>query len=452
MSESQDRGEGAGRRRLMVFHALLVGLAAGGVAVAFRYLLFALDLFREAFFAWSHQFGTWGLVFPLAYSIGGATAGVWLVRRFAPEARGSGIPHLKGVLNGTHLLRWRRVLGVKFAGGLLAIGAGLALGREGPTVQLGGATGEALAIGLKLPPERRRTLIAAGAGAGLAAAFNAPWAGLLFVLEEFQRDFRPIVLVAAFLASLLGDLLSRCVFGQGPIYDSGSSQGPAPLGTLPVFVLIGGVSGLFSWVFHRGLMRTVEGCSKLSGRDATRFTILVGLLVGLAGWYTPIAIGSGHALTTAVLAEHVALRAVPFWFIWRLALTLASYGTGAAGGIFAPMLALGALIGAGVGGMVRHVFPEMNCAPDAFVVAGMAATLTAIVRAPLTALGLTLEMTGAFPQMLPMFVACFCAYMIAEGLRVLPIYEALLARLPPSGGPIQETERPTPTGHLTGTS
>ncbi len=177
------------QRRRIFPRAALVGLGAGLVASLFRIVLAGADTMRNGLIEWSHQFPALGWVFPVMFTVTGAALSVFFVRRFAPETSGSGIPHLEAVLHRLRTLHWRRVLPVKFVAGALAIGGGLTLGREGPTVQMGGAVGAAVSTWLKVLPRERRSLVAAGAGAGLAAAFNAPLAGVIFVLEEMQHDF-----------------------------------------------------------------------------------------------------------------------------------------------------------------------------------------------------------------------------------------------------------------------
>jgi CIC family chloride channel protein len=207
------------RQRRMIFpRAALVGLCAGLVALAFRAALAGADHLRAAMMAWAVKHPGWGWIFPVLLTALGAAISVALTRRYAPEAAGSGIPHLEAVLHRIRDLRWRRLLPVKFAGGVMAIGSGLALGREGPTVQMGGAVGAAIARLLGTSERERLTLISAGAGAGLAAAFNAPLSGLVFVLEEVRRDFQPIVFGAAFLAAAVADIVARIGSGQFPIF------------------------------------------------------------------------------------------------------------------------------------------------------------------------------------------------------------------------------------------
>ena len=253
------------QRRRMFPRAALVGLGAGLVASFFRIILAGADAARNGLIGWSHQFPLFGWIFPLAFSASGAILSVILVRRFAPETSGSGIPHLEAVLHRLRSLSWKRVIPVKFVAGALAIGGGLALGREGPTVQMGGAVGDAISKWLKVPPRERRTLIAAGAGAGLAAAFNAPLSGVIFVLEEIQRDFHPFVFGAAFLAAAIADIVSRLLSGAFPVFSIPDYPTP-PTASLPVFVLLGIFAGLLGVLFNRSLLGTMNLFARVKGR------------------------------------------------------------------------------------------------------------------------------------------------------------------------------------------
>ncbi len=415
------------QRRRLFPRAALVGLLAGGVAIIFRALLAGGDALRTALIEAAHQVPAVGWLAPLLFGALGAVLAVYLVRHIAPEASGSGIPHIKAVLHRLRLLDWRRVLPVKLFGGTIAISSGLALGREGPTVQMGSAMGAAVAERLGSPPRERLTLIASGAGAGLAAAFNAPLAGLVFVLEEVQRDFRPTVFGAAFVAAAVADILARLTVGQLPVFTI-PSYPVSPLTALPIFALLGVITGVVGVAFNRGLLGTLNIFGRLSGRALFGAAALVGASVGVVGWFAPDLIGGAHGLTETVLVGGVTLAAIPVIFALRFGLTLLSYATGAPGGIFAPLLILGALLGLAVGEVAHLIFPAAVPIPASFAVVGMAATFTAIVRAPLTGIVLIVEMTGNYNQMLPLLVACFCAYAMAELLGDLPIYEALLQR------------------------
>jgi CIC family chloride channel protein len=414
------------QRRRILPRAALVGVVAGVVAVAFRIALAAGDAARNALLDWAHQF-TFGWIFPMALGAVGAATGVYLVRRFAPEASGSGIPHLEAVLRRYREMRWQRVLPVKFGGAVLAIGGGLALGREGPTVQMGGAVGAGLAEFLKVTTRERLTLIAAGAGAGLAAAFNAPLAGLVFVLEELQRDFRRGVFGAALIAAVMADIVARSVSGQLPVFAVPSYPVP-PLAALSIFALLGLVTGGLGVFFNRSLMLIQGWVGRLPKAWIIPLAAGIGAGAGLIAWFVPLAVGGGHDLTERVLAGEMVLWAIPLWFGLRFLLTMGSYGTGAPGGIFAPMLVLGALLGLLIGQVAHWLLPGIVDQPAVFAVVGMAAYFTAIVRAPLTGVVLILEMTGNYWQLLPLITACFCAYLVAELLKDLPIYERLLER------------------------
>jgi chloride channel protein, CIC family len=323
---------------------------------------------------------------------------------------------------------------VKFVGGALAIGSGLGLGREGPTVQMGGAVGEVVSQWLKVTPRQRQTLVAAGGGAGLAAAFNAPLAGLVFVLEEIQRDFTPHVFGAAFIASVTADVVTRSLTTQQSVFHI-PAYPTAPLVALPAFLVLGVLAGVLGVAFNRGLLgildlyaRWGEWLSRFRGWPMKLSAGLVGAAVGLLGWFLPLIVGSGHELGEAVLAGGVGLSIIPFWFVLRFGLTMISYGCGAPGGIFTPLLVLGALIGLAVGDLTHRLIPGMGDHPAAFAVVGMAAYFAAIVRAPLTGIVLIVEMTNNYEQMLALLVACFSAHLVADAMGDRPIYEALLDR------------------------
>ena len=281
-----------GQRRRLFPRAMLVGLLAGGAAVLFRWALEYGDALRDRLLVWVHQYPMWGWLLPMVVGALGAGCAVSLVRFIAPEAAGSGIPHLKAVLARLRSLRWHVVLPVKFVGGALGIGSGLALGREGPTVQMGGALGAAVSQWLKVTPRERQTLIAAGAGAGLAAAFNAPLAGLIFVLEEVQRHFAPTVFGATFVAALIADVMTRLCTNQLPVFHVESLPTP-PLMALPAFLGLGVLTGLLGIVFNRSLLGTMTcfarwgdlaaGSAWLGRRTARRGRGRAGRAGGLVG-------------------------------------------------------------------------------------------------------------------------------------------------------------------------
>jgi CIC family chloride channel protein len=434
------------QRRRQVPRAIVVGAITGLVAVAFTRAL----VFAEAGRLWlvgaAHQ-ADLGIVVALALGAFGVGIALSLVAAFAPETSGSGIPHLEAVLHHLRPMRWMRVLAVKFAGGVTAIGSGLALGREGPTIQMGGAIGQAVSEWIGCEPVERRTLVAAGAGAGLAAAFNAPLSGLVFVLEELQRDFAPAVFTAVLVASVVSDLVERLASGQLPIFHVATHATPSLL-TLPPALVLGLAAGVLGVAFNRALLGSLDLFRRLRRWPPWLVGTVVGAAVGLVGWVDPEVLGGGDLLVVRTLEGGVALSALPRPFVERFALTMVSYGCGAPGGLFAPLLVLGSQLGLAVGLLTQHLGQPAIEDPIVFAVVGMAAYFTAIVRAPLTGIVLMIEMTGDYALVLPLLVACLAAYGVAELLGDLPIYEALLERdlmrgqaPPPEGGGTTGTGR-----------
>jgi CIC family chloride channel protein len=294
---------------------------------------------------------------------------------------------------------------------------------------------------LKVSPREKLTLISAGAGAGLAAAFNAPLSGLIFVLEEVRRDFQPIVFGAVFVAAVVADVVTRIGSGQFPVFGVPSYPMP-PLASLPIFALLGIITGLLGVLFNRGLLAAIRLYARLPSRYVVPAAAITGGAIGLVGWFSPSLIGSGNSLAETILKGNLLLSVIPLFFVTRFILTTTSYGSGAPGGIFAPLLVLGALIGLGVGQIAHNLVPTAVPIAAVFAVVGMAAYFAAIVRAPLTGIMLIIEMTGNYSQMLPLLVACFFAYATAEFLKELPIYEALLERDLNKGGDKYLLEKP----------
>jgi len=419
------------KRRHILPKALVVGIVAGLIASAFRLTLEWAEHLRETTLA---HLPRWpGLAAALA---GGALLGalsLWMVRKFAPEAAGSGIPHLKSVLQGESKMDWKRILPVKFLAGVLGIGGGLALGREGPTVQMGGAAGMMTAgwFRIKTGFGEQKALMSAGAGAGLAAAFNAPLAGVIFVLEELQGNFTPVVFVAAFLASVSGDVVARLIAGDAPVFHLHDLP-TMPVAEVPFALLLGVIAGCGGILFNRCLLGSLAGFSNITRSPWTAGAI-AGALAGLAAWAMPGLAGGGASLTDLAIAGKISVGLLPVLLIARFALTMISYGCGAAGGIFAPMLVIGALAGLLTGVSIESIWPAALAHPETFAVLGMGALFTSVVRAPLTGIVLMLEMTGRYEFMLPLLACCLTAYGIAEWAGEPGIYEALRRRSAPAG-------------------
>jgi CIC family chloride channel protein len=415
------------KRRHIVPKAIVVGIVAGVIASAFRKALQFCELGRihlvESLPRWE--------ALPVALGIGaiGGGIGVWLVRRFAPETAGSGIPDLVGVVLGEKQLRWKRVLPVKFLAGVFGIGAGLTLGREGPTVQMGGATGLMVSgwFRVKQGEGERKALISAGAAAGLAAAFNAPLASLIFVIEELAGSFTPVLFVASFLAAVSADVVCRVLTGETPVFDLKNAPSPT-LHELPVAALIGVLAGFGGVLFNKGLLKSLDVADQLKSWPPFALGACAGGITGLAAWFYPGISGSGSLLTDRAMAGEFALSVLLGLLAVRFVLVMVSYGSGAAGGFFAPILVMGSLVGLAVGAALHGVFPGWSVYSETFAVISMGALFTASIRAPLTGIVLMVELTGKYDFMLPLLVSCFAAYGVAEALGCVPIYAALRER------------------------
>jgi CIC family chloride channel protein len=415
------------KRRHILPKALIVGVVAGLIASLFRMALQWCELTR---IGWLERLPR-GEALGVSLSVGalGCGAGLWLVRRLAPEAAGSGIPQLRSVMMGEAQLRWKRILPVKFLAGIGAIGGGLAMGREGPTVQMGGATGLMVSAWFRVRQGEgeRKALICAGSAAGLAAAFNAPLAGLIFVLEELTGSLTPVVFVASFLAAVAADVVCRVVTGETPVFVLHGMPAPS-LHALPLAATIGVVAGIGGVAFNRSLVASLDFFGRLRAWPPFLVGACAGLVAGLAAWIYPAVSGSGALLSERALSGGIAIRWVLVLIAARFVLTMVSYGSGSAGGIFAPLLVLGSLGGLAVGSAIHRFLPGWAAFPETFAVIGMGAILTATIRAPLTAIVLMIELTGKYDFMLPLLVGCFAAYGIAEALGEKPIYETLRER------------------------
>ena len=415
------------RRRWLFALTISVGVLSGLIAVAFRAALQAAEQLRALLSARASGDDLGGMALSIAFSSVTVAAGIWLVRRFAPEAAGSGIPHVEAILHHRRGMSWFRVTWVKFLGGALGIGGGLALGREGPTVQMGAAMGRAVGVWGECGPALTHRLIAMGAGAGLAAAFNAPLAGMVFVIEELRANLRTSDYFSALLATTTADLICRELLGQAPDFGALVLATP-PLAIVPLSLALGALCGLVGVFFNRTLLRSIDafGALRRHAKD-WQIGVAAGAVLGVVGWLRPEVLGGGRPLIDATLGGSLGCKTALGLMVVRFFLTMGSYATGAAGGLFAPLLVLGAELGFLSGSLANWLVPS-SVDPNAFVVIGMGALFTGIVRVPVTGIILMIEMTGTYALILPLSLACLAAYLIADLLHDVPIYEALLRR------------------------
>lgn len=363
-----------------------------------------------------------------------AGASYYIVKRFAPETGGSGIPEIEASMQDLRPVRWWRVIPVKFLGGVGSLGSGMVLGREGPTVQLGANIGQMVAdVGRVKDRETRHTLLAAGSAAGLTTAFNAPLAGILFVIEEMRSEFNYnlISVKAVFVGAVMATIACRMVSGQSPILLLGSYDMPAQ-SALWLYLVLGLLFGVIGIGFNKFLLWLQQKFLDFYQGSMLRFVLtgaFIGGCCGLFGLYLPQAVGGGFDVVHQVSAGQIGLGLLMLVFVLRFLTSTISFSSGAAGGIFSPLLALGASFGGIFGYVADMMFPESQLQMGSFVIAGMGALFAATVRAPLTGTVLVLEMTASYTLLLPMIITCLGATIVAQWLGGRPLYTVLMEKI-----------------------
>ncbi|KFN17648.1 H(+)/Cl(-) exchange transporter ClcA [Aeromonas bestiarum] len=415
---------------LVLLLAALVGTLAGLVCGLFESGVHWLAGLRLALLAdrpwW--QLGLLGFGFSALLGF----VGYFLTHSFAPEAGGSGIPEIEGAMDDLRPVRWWRVLPVKFFGGICTLSSGMVLGREGPSVQIGGNLGKMVADIFRLPKEHGQALLAAGAAGGLAAAFNAPLAGILFVMEEMRPQFRYsfLAIKAVGISAIMATLMLQNMKGQAPVISLPHYDAPA-LKALWLFLFMGGTFGVLGFVFNKLVLACQDAYLALHRNKRHRF-VAIGMLVagtfGVLSLFAPSVTGGGTELIPHLMGGEYAMATLSLIFSIRLVATLVCFCSGAPGGVFAPTLALGTLFGVVFGHLFHAAFPELGIEPGAFAIAGMGALFAATVRAPITGIVLVTEMTDNYQLILPMMITTVGATLVAQWLGGRPIYSQILER------------------------
>lgn len=409
----------------LVFEGIGVGIITGLIVVLYRYLLEKSEILIGNIYKFIYKSPLLILPWIIALIIIGYLVGQMIKKN--PIISGSGIPQVEGVLLRKLDMTWWKVIIGKFVGGVLSIGAGLSLGREGPSVQLGAAVGQGFAKILKRVRIEEKYLITSGASAGLSAAFNAPLAGAMFSLEEVHKNFSPLVLLSALSAALSADFISSEFFGLKPVIRLGTLE-ILPLKFYLLIILLGIIIGVSGVIFNKALLKTQNLYVKqtwLSKEMRIIIPLLISVFIGIA---LPQVLGGGNSLITSLLSNNFALAILLILVIVKFLFTIICYGSGAPGGIFLPMLAIGALIGNIYGVILVHFFNFNSIYINNFIILSMAAYFTAVVKAPITGTILITEMTGSFNHLLSLSVISISAYLVADILGSKPIYESLLEK------------------------
>lgn len=345
--------------------------------------------------------------------------------RFEPDISGSGIPQIEGELKGLEDQNWRKVLAAKFAGCVLAIGGGLALGREGPSIQLGGMIGKGFARRKNALLTEERMLMSCGAGAGLAAAFGAPLAGVLFALEELHKNFSAEVLVSTMAASAVADYIAVNIIGLRPVFDF-DVEHRIPLRLYWAVVLLGVILGILGVIYNKLLDKMQDFFDRF---DSKFVSIGIMLMISfLMMFIYPTVLGSGNNLVKVISDGKFTLIALAILLVAKLFFSTGSFGTGTPGGIFLPLLVIGAITGGLYSTFLSTAFGVEEYYIKGFVIIAMAGFFSAIVRAPITGVILITEMTGNFMTLLSLVAASLVAYVVADLLGGEPVYDQLMHR------------------------
>lgn len=421
---------------LIVLKCLLVGLAAGGISVLYRLILGKSETF--AFWMYAKVRADWMLLIPLLCCFLIAALLIGKMVDANPMISGSGIPQIEGILKGYFLKRkgWFSTLVYKFLSGAIGIAGGLSLGREGPSIQLGACMGEAIGNQISSGRLEKKILIAGGASAGLAAAFNAPLAGVIFALEEIFKYLNPVILLSMMSAAVSSDFISKQVFGLEPIFRF-DVPGPIPLDQYGWLIPLGLLLGVLGAFYNFILLKIKSGYQSLKGWKTWMKILFPFGVAAVLGMTLPEVLGGGHRMIEEytpelILGFLILLLVVKFFF------SLLCFGSGIPGGIFFPLIILGAGIGAAFAKTVIvyfHVDPSLF---QNFVILAMAGYFTAIVRAPITGIILVTEMTNSFSHLLSLTIVSVIAYIVAYLLKSPPVYDALLNDL--IAGTKQESE------------
>ncbi len=418
-----------GQVRQFAFLALLIGVLSGLSAVAFHKSIDWADhhLIKNV----AQASGPWvwiGLV--LLPALGGLVAG-FLIRFWAPEAAGSGIPQTKAA----YFLKFGRIrfrtAVSKFALGVISIGSGSSLGREGPTVQISAALASWVGRWLGLAPRLVQRLIPMAAAGGIAAAFNTPLAAIMFAIEEIMGDLKHRALAGIVLVAVIAAVIERSILGSSSLFRVPLHVDFQP-SELIWSLLIGILAGVFSHIFVGTLLHLRQRVRQIRVRGAWAMPAAGGLATGVIGaavfaWSGHLGIfGIGYEDLSLALFGKLGLVLLIVLFAGKFIATILCYATGGAGGIFAPTLFLGAMLGGAVATAVDLIpgVPEIQVGSLALI--GMGAMFAGVIRAPVTSILIIMELTGDYALILPIMLANLTAYSLASRWRKIPIYEALL--------------------------
>src|SRR5579872_3173369 len=402
--------------RVLLVLTLIIGAIVSLAVVAFILLTENLGarLYPVGSAAWRR------VLIPVAGALGTG----FLLFKYFPDARGSGIPQTKAAMflrDG--YITFRTVLG-KFSCCSASLASGIALGREGPSVQVGAGIASVLGRRLGLSPSRVKALVPVGASAALAAAFNTPIAAVLFSLEEVMGDMHAPVLGSIVLSSATSWIVLHLVLGDEPLFHVPAYQLVHPV-EFVFYAVLGVVGGLVSVAFVKLLLWQRKWFLRMPASTQWYLPVAGGLTVGLLGWLYPEVLGVGYGVVGQALNGQLVVGVMAGLVILKLIATSTCYASGNAGGIFGPSLFMGAMMGGAVGGVAHMLAPDYTSGVGAYALVGMGAAFAGIVRTPMTSVIMIFEITRDYSIIVPLMIANLISYFLSSKLQEEPIYEAL---------------------------
>jgi CIC family chloride channel protein len=395
---------------------LLIGALVGLTVVAFIVLTerFGARIDATVAAAWRR------LIVPI---VGSLSMG-FLLYKYFPDARGSGVPQTKAALFARGgFISLRTVFG-KFFCTSATLATGIPLGREGPSVQVGAGIASLLGRALGLSPEKIKALIPVGAAAAVAAAFNTPLAAVLFALEEVVGDLNAPVLGSVVLASATSWAMLRLLLGNDPLFKVPQYQLVSPVEFL-IYAVLGLFGGLLSVAFTKLLLRLRERFLRLPRKTMWFQPAIGGVVVGIMGWFVPQTLGVGYSYVGQVLNGGMVLRLTVLLLVVKFFAVVISYASGNAGGIFGPALFLGAMLGGAIGSVAHNLFPAHVATAGAYALVGMGTAFAGIVRAPMTSVVMIFETTRDYAVIVPLMISNLVSFFVSSRLQRQPIYEVL---------------------------
>lgn len=411
---------------VLLLEGLIVGLLAGLVACLYRYMLAHGETLCYAIVEFIQKNNIYIIALFAFLMIIGVV--ISLLLKYEPYISGSGIPQVEAEMIDQIDEKWYKVIIAKMLAGTLAIIGGLSLGREGPSIQLGAMIGKGVAKVLHRIKVEEKFLLTCGAAAGLSAAFNAPLAGVLFALEEVHKNFSPLALVSVMVASLTGDFMSKNLFGMTPSLYFPLVES-LPLGQYGYLIVLGVITGILGVLYNKMTILTLELFDKITCIKKHQKVIIPLLISGIVMVVYPQILCGGHHIIDMIREGHLVFTAVLCLLLFKFLFSLLSFGSGAPGGIFFPLLVLGSLTGCAYGLVIIQYLGVQDIYLNNYIVVAMAGLFAGIVRAPITGIVLIAEMCGSLSQFLPISICAFVGYVIANLLRSEPIYHSLLQRL-----------------------